>query len=87
MIECGYEAPNTIDKVNNFVSHIKIEQKQQTYFKFEQVTQLKNMTGLPIIVRGIMNPLDAIAAAGAGASAVWVTSNFAGGASPISVMK
>jgi len=45
------------------------------------------MTGLPIIVRGIMNPLDAMAAAGAGASAVWVTGNFAGGASPISVMR
>jgi len=34
-----------------------------------------------------MNPLDAMAAAGAGASAVWVTGNFAGGASPISVMR
>jgi isopentenyl diphosphate isomerase/L-lactate dehydrogenase-like FMN-dependent dehydrogenase len=45
------------------------------------------MTGLPIIVRGIMNPLDAMAAAGAGASAVWVTGNFSGGASPISVMR
>lgn len=34
-----------------------------------------------------MTPLDAMAAAGSGASAVWVTGNFAGGASPISVMR
>lgn len=87
VIECGYEAPNQIDKINNFVSHVKVEPKQPTYFKFDQVTQLKKMTGLPIIVRGIMNPLDAMAAAGAGASAVWVTGNFSGGASPISVMR
>ncbi len=73
--------------MNNFTTHLQVEPKQTTYFRFDQVTKLKKMTGLPIIVRGIMNPLDAMAAAGAGASAVWVTGNFAGGASPISVMR
>jgi isopentenyl diphosphate isomerase/L-lactate dehydrogenase-like FMN-dependent dehydrogenase len=51
------------------------------------VSQLKKLTGLPIIVRGIMSGIDALQAVGAGASAVWVTSNFSGGASPISIMR
>jgi isopentenyl diphosphate isomerase/L-lactate dehydrogenase-like FMN-dependent dehydrogenase len=61
--------------------------KPTTYFRFEQVTQLKELTGLPIIVRGIMSGVDAMRAVGSGASAVWVHSNFAAGASPISVLR
>ncbi len=38
VIECGYEAPNKNDELNNFVSHLKTEKKQTTYFRFEQVT-------------------------------------------------
>jgi len=34
-----------------------------------------------------MSGIDALQAVAVGASAVWVTSNFAGGASPISVLR
>jgi isopentenyl diphosphate isomerase/L-lactate dehydrogenase-like FMN-dependent dehydrogenase len=40
-----------------------------------------------VIVRGIMSGIDAMQAVAQGAAAVWVTSNFSGGASPISVMR
>lgn len=45
------------------------------------------MTGLPVIIRGVMSGIDAMAAVGSGASAVWVHSNIEGGASPISVLR
>lgn len=51
------------------------------------MTQLRELTGLPVIVRGIMSGIDAMRAVGSGASAVWVHSNFAAGASPISVLR
>lgn len=35
VIECGYEAPSQIDKLNNFKTHLKVVPKETTYFKFE----------------------------------------------------
>lgn len=87
VIESGYQAKNNIDQVNRFRNHIPTKPKQQTSFRWELVMELKNKTGLPIIVRGVNSGIDALAAVGAGAYAVWVHSNFNGAASPISVLR
>jgi hypothetical protein len=37
VIECGYESKSRVDEVNRFKSHIKVEARPTTYFKWEQV--------------------------------------------------
>ena len=46
-----------------------------------------NKTGFPVVCRGVTNTMDALRCAAEGAAAIWVTSNFESGASPITVMK
>lgn len=82
VIESGYEPARPA-----FRNHVEVKPQPVTCFRFEMVAQLRKLTGLPVIVRGVTSGIDAMASVGAGAAAVWVHSNFEGGASPISVLR
>jgi len=94
VLECGYVPPcrELVDKHNRFEMparlNVKVEEAYHPTFRFSMISQLKNATKLPIIVRGIQSAEDARTAVKFGASAVWiVASTFESDPSPISIVK
>ena len=84
VLECGYSNAAQVvaetDELNRYDLPERVRSKPvpglgsgPALFSFKLVEEVLTTTGLPVVVRGITNSDDAVKAAKAGASAIWIS--------------